>query len=75
MFAEAFAKRSLPFDAGCAAGYAEVVTERRRAGTPISQFDAQIAAIALSHRLSLATHNLADFEGCGLVLAHPWNAG
>jgi predicted nucleic acid-binding protein len=73
MFLEDFAGRILPFDSSCAADYAVLVAARRRAGTPISQFDGQIAAIALSHRLGLATRNLSEFEGCGLVLTNPWD--
>lgn len=73
MFIEDFAGRILPFDSGSAADYATVVAGRRSAGTPISQFDGQIAAIALSHRLGLATRNLSDFEGCGLALTNPWD--
>lgn len=73
MFREDFAGRILPFDSGCAADFAAVVAARRRAGTPISQFDAQIAAIALSHRLGLATRNVSDFEGCGLAVTNPWD--
>jgi toxin FitB len=72
MFLEDFAGRVLPFDSSAAANYAVVVATRRGAGTPISQFDGQIAAIALSHRLGLATRNGPDFEGCGLVLTNPW---
>ena len=73
MFLEDFAGRVLPFDSGSAAAYAAVVVARRRAGgAPISQFDGQIAAIALSHRLGLATRNVSDFEGCGLALTNPW---
>lgn len=75
MFLEDFAGRILPFDSRSAADYAAVVAARRRAGKPISQFDAQIAAIALSHRLGLATRNVADFEGCGLALTNPWDIG
>ena len=75
MFREDFAGRVLPFDASCAAGYADVVATRRRAGKPISQFDAQIASIALGHRLGLATRNVSDFEGCGLVVTNPWQIG
>jgi toxin FitB len=73
MFREDFAGRVLPFDSGAAADYATVVAARRRAGTPISQFDAQIAAIALSHRLGVATRNVSDFGGCGLTLTNPWD--
>ena len=74
MFSVDFAERVLPFDVTAAAVYAKVVVTRRRAGRPISQFDAQIAAIALSHRANLATRNTADFEGCGLTLSNPWSA-
>jgi toxin FitB len=73
MFSEDFAGRVLPFDSSAAAGYAEVVAVRRQAGTPISQFDAQIAATALNHRLGVATRNVADFEGCGLTVINPWD--
>lgn len=72
MFNEDFAARVLPFDASAASQYAMLAATRRRAGRPISQFDAQIAAIASSHRLALATRNVSDFEGCGLTLANPW---
>jgi predicted nucleic acid-binding protein len=72
MFLEDFAGRILPFDSGCAAHFAAVVAARRRAGAPISQFDGQIAAIALSRRLGLVTRNVVDFVGCGLVLINPW---
>lgn len=73
MFREDFASRVLPFDSSAATDYAEVVAARRHAGTPVSQFDAQIAAIALSHRLSVATRNVSDFAGCGVALTNPWD--
>ena len=73
MFDEDFAGRELPFDGGCVACYAEIVAARRGAGRPISQFDAQIAAIAVQNGLALATRNLRDFEGCGLRLVNPWD--
>ena len=73
MFREDFAGRVLPFDAAAASGYAQVVHARRNAGRPISQFDAQIAAIALCRGAGLATRNVADFEGCGLAVDNPWN--
>jgi len=74
MFTEDFGERVLSFDVAAAAAYAKVVVTRRRVGRPISQFDAQIAAIALSHRASLATRNIADFEDCGLMLSNPWSS-
>lgn len=74
MFREDFAGRVLHFDAAAAAAYAAVVAARRGAGRPISQFDAQIVAIALSRRAGLATRNVSDFEECGLTLTNPWSA-
>jgi len=74
MFAEDFAGRVLPFDSAAAAAYAELVATRRGAGGPISQFDAQIAAIALSRRVGLATRNVSDFEDCGLAVNNPWGS-
>ncbi len=72
MFDELFAGRLLPFDAEAAMNYALIASDRRRAGRPISQFDAQIAAIARSREGRLATRNVSDFEGCGIVVVNPW---
>lgn len=74
MFEEDFAQRILPFDSAAVPAYVDVVSRRRMAGRPISQFDAQIAAIALTHRQQLATLNTGDFEGCGLSLVNPFAA-
>ncbi len=73
MFAEDFRDRVLSFDSGCASFFAEIGAVRKKAGHPISQFDAQIAAIARSRKALLATRNTADFAGCGLKLIDPWN--
>lgn len=73
MFAEDFADRCLPFDSPSAKRYAELVAHRARIGRPISVEDAQIAAIALSHSLTLATRNTRDFEDiANLAVANPW---
>ena len=72
MFAEDFAGRLLPFDSTAASAYATLVAARRSAGRPISQFDGQIAAIAVSRRSSVATRNVADFAGCGVPVKNPW---
>lgn len=72
LFAEDFADRVLPFDSAATQAYAELVVKRRKAGRPISAFDAQIAAIALCQGCALATRHTADFEGCGLALIDPW---
>lgn len=72
IFAQDLAGRVLPFDRDAADVYGVIATDRRRNGRPISQFDAQIAAIALSRGAALATRNVADFEGVGLSIINPW---
>ncbi len=74
IFSQDFAGRVLAFDTHAAPTYADIVAARRREGYPISQFDAQIAAVARIHGLCLVTRNTADFERCGLVLINPWVA-
>ncbi len=69
---EDFAGRVLPFDQTAATAYAQIVADRRRAGRPIMQFDAQIAAIARSRGASLATRNIDDFVDCGIRVINPW---
>ncbi len=72
MFATDFAGRILAFDSSAARSYAELVSDRRRRGRPISQFDAQIAAIARVAGATLATRNVRDFEHCGVGVVDPW---
>ena len=74
MFREDFAGRVLAFGSDSAPPYARIAVDRRRAGRPISHFDAQIAAIAVSCGTPVATRNTADFEGCGVDLVNPWMA-
>jgi toxin FitB len=68
----AFMDRVLPFDALAADRYGDIVIERERTGTPISGFDAQIAAICRSRHAALATRNTRDFDRLGLSLIDPW---
>ena len=74
IFDEDMAGRVLPFDSEAATAYAEIVAERERLGRPISQFDAQIAAIARIHGADVATRNTRDFTECGVGLIDPWSA-
>lgn len=73
VFTEDFAGCILPFDEACAVHYAILVAHRTHIGHPISTEDAQIAAIALHHRLILATRNIKDFQEIrGIDLVNPW---
>lgn len=72
IFAEDFDGRVLPFDQDAAGAYATLAVARRQAGRPISQFDAQIAAIAASRGAAIATRNVSDFTDTGVVVINPW---
>jgi predicted nucleic acid-binding protein len=73
-FAEHFSGRVLPFDGAAAEAFARIAAVRRENGRPISQADGQIAAISASRGATLATRNVADFDGCGVSLVNPWTA-
>jgi predicted nucleic acid-binding protein len=72
MFRDDFAGRILGFGSDAAPLYARIAVARRKAGRPISHFDAQIAAIARVTGATVATRNVADFEGCGVKIVDPW---
>lgn len=74
MFREDFAGRVLSFGSDATLPYACIAADRRRAGRPISQSDAQIAAIAFCSGATIGTRNVADFEICGVDLVNPWDA-
>lgn len=73
MFDEDFGGRMLPFGGDAARAYAQIAAQRRRAGRPISHFDAQIAAIARSARAAVATRNVSDYTGCDIDVRNPWD--
>lgn len=73
MFELDLAGRVLPFDTDAALAYPDIAAGRRRIGRPISQIDAQIAAIVRSRGARLATRNVRDFADCGITLVNPWN--
>lgn len=72
MFDEDFNDRVLAFGSDAATVYADIAVTRRKKGRPISQFDAQIAAIARSTGAALATRNVDDFADCDIELINPW---
>lgn len=74
VFDQDFVGRILPFDSSAARRYAEIMAARRRAGQPISEADAQIAAIAHSRGATIATRDVADFADCGVSLVNPWHS-
>ena len=72
MFDIDLAGRVLPFDTDAALSYPDIVMARRQGGHPISQIDAQIAAILRSRGARLATRSVRDFADCGIEVVDPW---
>ena len=72
MFKDDFEGRILPFGSDSAQPYATIAAQRRRAGRPISHFDAQIAAIAQSTGAAIATRNVTDYSASGVKVINPW---
>jgi predicted nucleic acid-binding protein len=70
-----FAERILAFDEAAASAYASVISRARASGRPISMAGGQIAAIAITHGLTVATRDAAPFEAAGLPVINPWNDG
>jgi predicted nucleic acid-binding protein len=68
----AFSQRVFAYDEAAARTYGEIMGNRREAGRPMSVPDGQIAAIARSKGLALATRNTSDFEDCGVELVNPF---
>ena len=47
---------------------------RRSAGRPVAPADCQIAAIARSRAMAVATRNVRDFEDIDIDVVDPWAA-
>ena len=75
MLREDFEGRVLPFDRNAARAYADIAAARRLAGRPVSPADCQIAAIARSRAMAVATRNVRDFSGTGIEVVNPWEGG
>lgn len=69
-----FAGRLLPFDVEAARAFGRLLGLARRAGRPAHLADAQIAAVAHVHGLTVATRDVADFAGFGVALVNPFEA-
>lgn len=67
-----FTGRVLAFDLAATQPYAELLTRARFKGHAISLADAYIAAIALTHRMSVATRDATPFTAAGVPVIDPW---
>ena len=66
--------QTLPFDDAAARTYARIRSELERAGTPIGPLDMLIAAITLTHNLTLITHNTREFQRVQGLQIEDWQA-
>lgn len=74
-----FGTRVYAFDTPAAHAAAKLLETARAQGLGLHQVpaklaDLQIGGIATAYGLSLATRNIADFQGSGLELINPWDA-
>lgn len=68
-----FSGRILPITAAIAQRWGVLEGQRQLAGRTFHVPDAQIAATALEHGLTLVTRNVKDFEGIGVTIFNPWS--
>jgi len=65
---------SLPFDDACADTYGRIRADLAARGQPIGPNDLLIAAIALTHDVTLVTHNTAEFSRVAGLRLEDWQA-
>jgi predicted nucleic acid-binding protein len=75
LLARLFADRVLPFDEAAARRYGAIAGRARAIGIAISMPDCQIAAIAESNGMIVATRDVRPFRGIGLRVVNPWESG
>jgi tRNA(fMet)-specific endonuclease VapC len=63
---------SLPFDDSATMIFGTIRTRLESLGTPIGPYDLQIASIALSHNLTLVTHNTKEFKRVDDLQLEDW---
>lgn len=65
----------LPFDAGSAPIFGALKSAMEKRGTPRSEPDLRIAAIALQHRLTVISGNVRHFSGIPRLAVENWLEG
>jgi hypothetical protein len=72
LFGQDFLGRILSFDSTAARALSTMRLRRNRAGTPIVDADAMIAAIARAHGAVVATRDVKDFAVFDIDIVNPW---
>ena len=73
MTRDRFHGRIFSFDERAAEVYGDVAADAARKGRRLNVADGQIAAIALVHRMQIATRDTGDFEASGVGVVNPWD--
>ena len=68
-----FRGRMFAFDERAAEIYGDITADAEKRGQRLNVADAQIAATALVHRMSVATRDMSDFETAGVKVVNPWH--
>ena len=68
-----FEGRILSFDISASQAYATLRSRARAAGQAIASADGYIAAIAMTHSLSIATRDIKPFIAAGLTVINPFD--
>ncbi len=71
--ARQFKGRILPFDAEAAMIWGDLLAAGDRSGLPLPVVDAQIAAVARRHGMTVVTRNVRDFKLLNVPLLDPWS--
>jgi len=69
-----FDGRTFDVDSQIMTTWAEMQNRCRRQGRMLSTMDSLLAATALTHGLTVATRNTADFLATGVRVVNPWEA-
>lgn len=67
-----FDGRILPVTFDVSVRWAELTCEAQQRGTSLPILDSLIAATASHFQMTVATHNVKDFEACGASVFSPW---
>ncbi len=73
MLVAGFHERIIDFDTRAALAWGDILASAVRRGATMQKVDAQIAAIAKVHSLTLVTRNARHFAGCGIEVLDPWS--
>jgi toxin FitB len=68
-----FERRVIPVEEPVALAWGDLMALAKRSGRGLASMDGLIAATAVAHHLTLATHDTKDFEGFGIGIVNPWS--